>query len=277
MPRAIWAFVAFNIYSLFLISAFQENTPYLFDVKLVSEMQAAGEIFDLKEWGWKDHYIWRLFSGVIVTALAGFLSGAVARDKSGKIAVVANIPGVLVWAGTFYLIAFGEVEIEGKTGFSIVSLIAIPLTTWIAYHSGRLGSEAQELSAENTVLGIRAFHWTWIALPLYLYGLCIVFVVVKFFALQFFTWRDMSMVGAFISLLALIPIIAWVMPLQFAYNILSGESLESKSPFVKALANTGILVAVCCPQREFNSFVSGCSGKSCHGGIKEGRKGGILS
>ena len=243
MARAILAFVAFNVYSLFLISAFQENTSYLFDVKLVSEMRAAGEIFNLKEWGWKNHYIWRLFSAVIVTVLAGFLSGAIARDKSSKVTLIANIPSVLVWAGTFYLMAFGEIDVEGKTGFLIVSLIAIPLTTWIAFHAGKIGAETQESSfAEGTVLGIRPFHWVWIVLPLYLYGLGVIFVVVKFFALQFLTWRDMSMVGAFISLLALIPIIAWGAPLKFAYNVLSGESLDGKSAFVKALANTGILV-----------------------------------
>lgn len=243
MARAFWAFVAFNIYSLFLISAFQENTPHLFDAKLVSEMRAAGEIFDLKEWGWKDHYIWRLFSGVVVTAFAAFLAGAIAKEKGAKVAAIANIPSILVWAGTFYFMAFGGVEVEGQTGFFIVSLIAIPLTTWVAYHFGSIGEEAQASDfAEGTVLGIRPYHWAWIAFPLYLYGLGIVFVAAKFFALQFLTWRDMSMVGAFISLLALIPLFAWVTPLTMAHKILSGESLGDRQPFVRALANTGILV-----------------------------------
>jgi hypothetical protein len=243
MTRAILAFIAFNVYSLFLIAAFQENTLHLFDVKLVSEMRAAGEVFDLKEWGWKGHYIWRLFSSVIVTALTGFLAGAIARDKSGKVSAISNIPSVLIWAGTFYFMAFGEVDVEGKTGFLIVSLIAIPVTTWIAYYAGKIGYETQEANfVEGTVLGIRGWHWLWIVLPLYLYSLGIVFVVAKFFALQFLTWRDMSMVGAFISLLSLVPIIAWVLPLKFSHDILSGVSLEEKSPFVKALANTGILV-----------------------------------
>jgi len=85
MTRAIWAFIAFNVYSLFLISAFQENTPHLFDAKLVSEMRAAGEIFDIRAWGWKNHYIWRLFSGVVVTAIAAFLAGAIARRNAAKV------------------------------------------------------------------------------------------------------------------------------------------------------------------------------------------------
>lgn len=85
MARAFWAFVAFNVYSLFLISAFQENTPYLFDAKLVAEMRAAEEIFDIRAWGWKDHYIWRLFSGVVVTAIAAYLAGAIALKNGAKV------------------------------------------------------------------------------------------------------------------------------------------------------------------------------------------------
>ena len=136
MARAFWSFIAFNVYSLFLVSAFQENTPHLFDAKLVSEMRAAGEIFDIREWGWKDHYIWRLFSGVVVTAIVAFLAGAIARDKGGTIAAIANIPSILVWAGTFYAMAFGQIDVEGQTGFLVVSLLAIPLTTLLHINAG---------------------------------------------------------------------------------------------------------------------------------------------
>ena len=43
MGRKIWAFVAFNLYAAFLISAFQENTAYLFDVSLIKEMKLEGD------------------------------------------------------------------------------------------------------------------------------------------------------------------------------------------------------------------------------------------
>lgn len=243
MVRVFWAFIAFNIYSLFLISAFAENTPYLFDAKLVSEMLAAGEIFDIKDLGWKDHYIWRLFSGVFVTAVVAFLAGAIARSKGGKIAAIANLPSIFVWAGTFYLMASGKVDVEGRTGFLVVSLIAIPLTTWIAFHAGNVGAETQASDfTEGTVLGIRPLHWAWIVFPLYLYSVGIVYVGAKFLALQFLTWRDMSMVAAFISLLALAPLFAWVAPLKMVHKVLSGHSLGDKPPVVKALANMGILI-----------------------------------
>lgn len=244
MVRAFWAFIAFNVYAIILISAFQENTPYLFDAKLVSEMRAAGEIFDIRDWGWKDHYIWRLFSGVIVTALVAFLAGAIARDKGGKIAAIANIPSILVWVGTIYIIvAFGQIDIEDRTGFLVVSLIAIPLITWVAYKFGNMGAETQASDfAEGTVLGTKLFHWAWIVFPLYLYSLGIVYVCTKFLALQFLTWNDMSMVGSFIALLALIPIFAWVIPLKMSYDVLSGKSMRDKTALMKALANTGTLI-----------------------------------
>jgi hypothetical protein len=243
MARAIWAFVAFNVYSLFLISAFQENTLHLFDAKLVSDMSAAGETFDIRAWGWKDHYIWRLFSGVTVTAMAAFLAGAIARQNGAKAAAIANVPSILVWAAIFYFMAFGSTEWEGQTGFAVVAVIAIPLTTWIAYKFGKVGAETQASEFEdNTVLGIRPYHWVWIIFPVYLYSLAIVFVVAKFFALQFLTWRDVGMVGAFISFLALVPVIAWIAPVVMSYNVLAGESLSEKSPGVRSLANTGIII-----------------------------------
>ncbi|MDA2912503.1 hypothetical protein MYX77_00835 [Acidobacteriia bacterium AH_259_A11_L15] len=243
MARAIWAFLAFNVYSLFLISVFQENTPHLFDAKLVAEMRAAGEIFDIKAWGWKDHYIWRLFSGVVVTAVAAFLAGAIARRNGAKVAVIANVPSIILWAALFYLLAFGRTEVEGQTGFIVVSIVAIPLTTWIAYQFGKVGAETQASEfQDSTVLGIGPYHWVWIVFPLYLYARDIVFVVAKFFALQFLTWRDMSMVGALISFLALIPVIAWIAPIVMTYNVLTGESLSDKSPGVRGLANAGIII-----------------------------------
>ena len=243
MARWFWAFVAFNIYSLFLLSTFQENTPYLFDARLVSEMRASGELFDIKGWGWKDHFIWRLFSGVVVTALVAFLAGAIAKTKGGVVAAIANIPSVLIWGAIFYLTAFGKTELEGQTGFEVVSVIAIPLTMWLAYKLGNFGAKVQASDfREGTVLGIRPYHLIWIVFPLYFYGLGIVFVLAKSLALQFLTWRDVSMVGAIISLLALVPVIAWIVPLIFVYNILSGEILSEKSTGIRALVNSVVIV-----------------------------------
>jgi hypothetical protein len=242
MARWFWAFVTFNVYALFLLSAFQQNTPYLFDAKLLSDLRAAGQVFDIADWGWKNHYVWRLFSGVVVTAAAAFVTGAVAQTKSGAVAVVANIPSIVLWAGMFYIAAFSPTPMEGNTGFAVVSVIAVPLTTWVAYYFGRLGGETQAAAfSADTVLGIRPYHWAWIVFPLYVYMVGMVFVFAKLVVVEFLTWRDMSIVGGVIGLLATIPIIAWVLPITFGYKILSGEALSEKAPAVRALANTGII------------------------------------
>ena len=242
--RWVCGFLAFNVYSLFLLSAFQENTPYLFDAKLVSAMRAAGKLRDLKDWGWDDHYIWRLFSGVVVTLIAGFLAGAIAKSRGALLAAVSNVPSVAVWAVMVYFAAFGETEIAGQTGFIVVSLIAIPLTTFLAYVAGQVGEEFQKGEfSDNTVLGIWPYHWIWAALPLYWYSLGVVFVFTKFIVFQLMTWRDSNIFGAIASLLVLIPLIAWVYPLIFIHQVLSGETYPERSAAFKFLVNTGVFIA----------------------------------
>jgi hypothetical protein len=166
------AFVAFNVYSLFLISAFEVNTAYLYKSNL-----AWGKLPDLRESGWGDHFIWRLFAGVVVTLLVGFLAGAIAKRKGALVAAVANAPSVVVWAVLFYILCCGDTtKIAGQTGFLVVSLIAIPLTTYLAYVAGKAGEEMQASDCpDNTVLGIWPYHWIWAPLPLSWYALGVVF------------------------------------------------------------------------------------------------------
>jgi hypothetical protein len=162
--------------------------------------------------------------------MVAFLTGAITRRNGAKVAALANVPSSVVWAAMFYVMAFGRTEWEGQTGFIVVTIIAIPLTTWIAYLFGKVGADAQASDFDDsTVLGVRPYHWAWIVFPLYLYGLGIVFVMAKFFALQFFTWRDVSMVGAFISFLALVPVLVWIAPVVLTYKVLAGKFLSEKS------------------------------------------------
>jgi len=243
MARKILAFLAFNIYSIFLISAFQENTAYLFDASLINEMRLEGIGINPREWGWGGHYIWRLFSGVIVTGLAATLTGAISKTNGKKIATLANIPSVIVWLVMIYLFGFTNVEVEEKTGFIVTSILAVPLTTYLAYVFGGFGEELQRNSfPQNTVLGIRGYHWVWAILPVYWYMLGIVFVATKFIAYQFASWSDMSIFSAFISLLMLIPLIAWGYPLLTVHRVLSGNLLSLKGAVVRGFAIFCILV-----------------------------------
>jgi|GEM_PF-2796487 hypothetical protein len=242
MLKKIGAFLLFNLYCLFLISAFQENTPYLLDIKLITDLKLKNPSFDLRELGWGNHYIWRLFAGSIVTAIAGFICGAFSKSDGGKIAAIANIPSIIFWGILFYIITFTDTLIEGQLGYQIISIIAIPLTTYISFVSGKFGEAIQSEFDEKTVLGINPYHWIWIVFPLYYYGLGIVYTSITFLKLQVATWRSMSIVNGLLSFLSIIPIIAWSYPLTKVYDVLSGRTLKEKDILTKALANTGIIL-----------------------------------
>lgn len=244
MGRKIWAFVAFNAYSLFLLSAFQENTAYLFDASLINFMRLEGIEISLREWGWGGHYLWRLFSGLVVTGLAAILAGAISKSNGKIIAALANVPSVLGWLGQIYFLAFTDVKVDSQTGFIVVSILAVPLTTFVAYVFGEIGESLQkERFPESTVLGIRGYHWVWAIFPIYWYMLSIVFVSTKFLAFQFASWSDMSIFSAIVSLLMLIPVIAWVCPLLAVYHVLSGNILCEKGAVLRGFVDFGILVA----------------------------------
>lgn len=242
MGRKIWAFVAFNVYALLLISAFEENTAYLFDASLINEMKMYSLDFNPREWSWGDHYIWRLFSGVVVTAVVAVLAGAIAKNNGAKTAAIANIPSVLVW-GVICFLLFTDVKVEAKTGFIIISLVAIPLTTYVAYLAGSFGEKIQQQEyPEDTVLGIKGYHWIWAVFPLYWYSLGIVFVVTKFIGFQLASWTHTSIFTALLSLLMLVPILAWVYPLRLVQRVLMGNLLNTSNFVIRGVANFGILV-----------------------------------
>lgn len=187
MRRKILAVLAFNIYALFLISAFEENTAYIFESNQIEAMKLSG--LDPRDWGWGNHYIWRLFAAIVVTACVGFLAGAIARQDGAVISALANIPSVLVWLATIYLFkhpdVFESIGLDSgyNTEFIVISIIAIPLTTLIAYFSGHFGEEGAEYDSHDSVLGIKGYHWIWAVYPLYLYSLGLISVCAIFIKL----------------------------------------------------------------------------------------------
>ncbi|MCH8248660.1 MAG: hypothetical protein IH913_03525 [Proteobacteria bacterium] len=243
MGRYVWAFLAFSFCSIFLIDAFQRNTPYIFESAKMAEMAYYGLEFEFQDWAWGDHYFWRLAAAVIATGFVGFLSGAIAQSNGGRTALIANIPSVLVWVGTFYFVVFSEYEIEASTGFAVISILAIPLTSWIAYTFGGIGAEVQTGSyASHTVLGIKPFHWLWAIFPLYVYSIGIVFVVAYAVGLQFFTFNDISFVATIMAVISMLPIFAWILPLYASHQILAGEAMAENHSATRGLAIAGLLV-----------------------------------
>lgn len=243
MRRKILAIIVFNVYTIFFISAFQENTGYLFDINIIDGMKLNGIPGNPSDLGWGSHYIWRLFAGVVVTVIVGFLTGAVAKHDGAKVAMLANAPSVIFWSTMIYFLAFGGVEVEGKAGFIVTSVVAIPLTTYVAYLSEGLGEKVQRQEYyENTVLGLKGYHWFWAVFPLYRYALGIVFVTMEFVKFQTAKWKDTSLFVTIISIIMLIPIVAWIYPLRIVYRVLTGELLISQNAAVRGIFNLSVLI-----------------------------------
>ena len=187
MWRKVWAFIAFNVYALFLFSAFKENTAYLFDASLLREITLEGLSINPRELGWGNHYVWFSISNIIVVALVGFLAGAISKNKGALTAAVSNIPNIIVFGSLVYLFGFSEIdtEIAETTAFLIISILAIPVTTYIAYVTGGIGEDSQiNEFKEKTVLGIKPYHWAWAVFPIYWYSLGIIYVVTKFISFR---------------------------------------------------------------------------------------------
>lgn len=250
--RIVAAFFAFNIFTIFLLSSFINNTHYLFDAQALPKLQALG--VDLEtDIGWDGHYFWRFFSSVIVTSVVSILTGAISKKHGGIVATVSNIPISIVLLLFLFLIKNNNIHLENETEFLITSLLIIPITMFAAYFFGNLGQELQLSSFPgNTVLGIHPWHWAWIVFPLYLYTTGIIFVSGKFFMLLYFTDIVEKMnnplqyakfpIYLLISLLAILPVFSWLQPIKMVYKILKGEWLNGKSSFVIAITNTLIIV-----------------------------------
>jgi hypothetical protein len=184
-----------------------------------------------------------LFSGVVVTVLAGVLAGAIAKEGGARITALANIPSVLVWVDMVYLFGFADVELEARTGFLVISIIAIPLTTYIAYVSGGLGEEIQRQNfRSNTVLGLKGYHWIWIIFPLYLYALGIAYSGTKIILFTLAKFWSANIFDSIISLIMLLLIGLWIYPLWIAYRVLTGDLIRNHNAAVRAVANCGILI-----------------------------------
>ena len=113
--RAICAALVFNVYSLFLCSAFQKNTPYLFEQHRSDGFPAPH--IDLASASWGKHYLWRLIAAVVVTIFVGLLAGAFARIRGKRIAALSNIPSVLFWCWLLYVLWSGKYEIDEQFAF----------------------------------------------------------------------------------------------------------------------------------------------------------------
>ena len=252
MKRKIAAFLAFNVYSLVFVQSFWAATPYIFHSSELGKLNERGLPFRFEDWGFDDHYFWRLCAAVVSTAFAGFICGTISREKGGQIAAWANAPSIIGWMfyGWMFFFYFDSLGIEIppkveslKSAYGVISLIAIPLTTWLAYRAGNFGVRWQlENNGDRGTLGIWDWHWAWFPIVLSFYGYRIVHVATVFVVLQLKTWFDTGIIAGFVSLLGLLIVAAWVAPLVISFQVLRGQRDTDKPAMRRAVMVAGYLV-----------------------------------
>lgn len=252
MKRKIAAALAFNAYAFVFVWAFWAATPFLFHGQELASLKDRGLPFKFEDWGFDDHYLWRLLAAAISTAIAGFICGALAREKGSKVALIANIPSVVGWIAYAWMFFFlfdslgvkGDDKIEGlKTAYGIVSIIAIPMTCWLAMKFGEIGERFQfELSQQDTTLGVSDWHWAWMWLPLSPYGYKIVINIMSFIGMQLRMWSDRSLLGSVLSLLGIAIVVTWIAPLVVSYQTLARGRFQDRPPAQRGALVAAILV-----------------------------------
>jgi hypothetical protein len=248
LARPTAAFLAYNLYAIFLISAFQENTGYLFDKEQINSLIQSGAQFDQKLWGWRGHYIWMLFSSLITTVICSLLSGAISKDQRGLTSLISSLPSVLVFGLVIYIMQFSGQDFDGQTGNTVVAILGIPLTVLIAYHAGKIGAKIQkDLFQDTTVLGIRGWHLIWLAYPTYFYALGAIEVAAKLFTGLFLAMRvdDFSVLRLVMGLtnfVLVLSVIAWCAPIAVVYKILSRQLMSESSAASRFGVNLAVIV-----------------------------------
>lgn len=249
MVRKVFAVLAFNVYAWCIVWAFQANTAYQFDADMIRRLSGTGFDTPPTQWGWGNHYIWRVLAAVIATALAGVLAGGLARTRAGLTAAIANIPSIAISGALIYWFVtentatvYGDQHITTHTGMIVSLLVGIPLTTYLAYVSGEGGAKIQHDEFEDgTVFGIAGYHWIWFAIPTYLYAFASVNPIMNFFTFNFLS-GDMTIVGGLIGLALFGTAIASVLPLVWVYLRLRQPAKTVAESVRHALRNFGILI-----------------------------------
>lgn len=213
---------------------------------MINRLQGTGLAVSPSQWGWGNHYLWRLFASVVATLLAGFLPGAIAQKRGGIVAAISNIPSVILWMVMIFILwtrdnglIYGDQTISTPTGMIVISILAIPLTTYFAYASGQNGCQVQQDDFQpNTVLGIASYHWAWLVIPIYFYMVGSIYPIMNVVISSF----DVSIIGSLITAVTAVVALISFAPLIIVYYSLKSPAINVAKAFGKAISNTVILV-----------------------------------
>ena len=183
MRRKVAVFAAFNASLFCIVSAFFKALPELFYLNFFSPQLSFG--LDAKGSEWDGRYLLFLLLTIGAIPVAAILAGAMAKERGGPAAAKSAVPLTLLWAELFFLALF-----TGTVGSTAISLIAIPLTIFVAAYWGRFGERTQKaLFPEGKIFGIYPYHFIWMMVPLYLAAFVTASWLPYFEGVLFHNWR----------------------------------------------------------------------------------------
>jgi hypothetical protein len=229
------------------LRAFQINTPYLFDSRMINRLRGTG-IDTPSHWGWGNHYVWRLLAGMISTYLAAVLAGAIAKNRAGMTVAISNLPSIAIWVVMIFALAsghtsfiYGDQTITIHTGMIVAGVISIPLTTFFAYQAAEYGSKIQQekFRGEGTVLGIAGYHWVWLIIPIYVYAVGSIAPIATFLTFSFM--HDEGIVSGCIGFAIFFTAIASVFPVIWVIKRLNTPATTPRARLKAVGVNLAVL------------------------------------
>lgn len=199
-----------------------------------------GVIDSIWSYGFGDHYLLFLILFCTVAFVCAILTGAIARKRAGLIAGIGHIPVIALTAFLAYLHYTGQTVVESPVAWGIVLPLALIGSTVAAVAGGISGQESQNSGfSEQTILGVHPLHWLWIWLPVSTYAAAVIWSLVRFFAVQLAT-SGWNLLDGLRCMLCLLPVMAFLYPLYWMYQILSGDILAKEGVGLRILTFVGI-------------------------------------
>ena len=196
------------------------------------------------DYGWGDHYILFLLGFCVAVGCASVLSGAMAKRNGAVIASVANVPVALLMVTAAYFHYTGGMYFESPNAWGIILPLAVIGSIIGAIVLGKAGEENQaDDFPDNTVLGIRAFHWAWIWLPASVYVWTLSSTVARLLVV---CWASLDATGSIVEMLLFLLVFLPVSVLAYAvvlmYRMLSGEVMAEEDLTLRIPAFVGVYI-----------------------------------
>ena len=177
--------------------------------------------FESLDWGaliWGEHWFLRAVVTILCTFWAGFMAGLIGREKGKFLAIIAVLPGWILWVfveyaaltGYFPFFDAGEIYVsignKISIGFAILAMLPV---AWVSGANGEMVGEEFSThfdSRKHTLLGIRWYHYIWIPFVLNL-----IIMQGSFAGFYFLTWVKVVWKAGFSIFGSIVPAIFTLM------------------------------------------------------------------